>query len=69
MICFHIFFLVNVMRLAAQRCASSQRGAGTGVDSAWEQYKPEAWKMPENDAESHLSAARFVGLLLLWDTS
>jgi hypothetical protein len=31
------------------------------VDSAWEQKKPEARKMPENGAESHQSAARFVG--------
>jgi hypothetical protein len=33
-----------------------------GVDSAGEQKKPEARKMPENGAESHQSAARFVGL-------
>jgi hypothetical protein len=32
-----------------------------GVDSAWEQEKPEARKMLENGAESHQSAARFVG--------
>jgi hypothetical protein len=31
------------------------------VDSAWEQEKPEARKMLENAAESHQSAARFVG--------
>jgi hypothetical protein len=31
------------------------------VDSAGEQKKPEARKMPENGAESHQSAARFVG--------
>jgi hypothetical protein len=30
------------------------------VDSAGEQEKPEARKMPENAAESHQSAARFV---------
>ena len=28
-----------------------------GVDSAWEQEKLEARKMPENDAESHPSSA------------
>jgi hypothetical protein len=31
------------------------------VDSAWEQGKPEARKTLENAAESHQSAARFVG--------
>jgi hypothetical protein len=31
-----------------------------GVDSAWEQEKPEARKMIENAAESHTSGARFV---------
>ena len=36
-------------------------GAGTGVDSAWEQEKFEARKMLENAAESHTSGARFVG--------
>jgi len=32
-----------------------------GVDSAWEQEKPEARKMLENAADSHTSGARFVG--------
>jgi hypothetical protein len=32
-----------------------------GVDSVWEQEKPEARKMLENGAESHTSGARFVG--------
>jgi hypothetical protein len=36
-----------------------------GVDSAWEQEKPEARKMPENAAESHQSAARCVGWLFI----
>jgi hypothetical protein len=31
---------------------------------AWVQGKPEARKMLENGAESHQSAARFVGTLL-----
>jgi len=31
-----------------------------GVDSAWEQKKLEARKMPVNRAESHSSAARLV---------
>jgi hypothetical protein len=31
-----------------------------GVDSAWEQKKLEARKMPENAAESHTSGARCV---------
>jgi len=35
-----------------------------GVDSAWEQEKLEARKMPKNAAESHTSGARFVNLLL-----
>jgi hypothetical protein len=38
------------------------------VDSAGEQEKPEARKMPENAAESHQSAARFVGTLLTCKT-
>jgi hypothetical protein len=39
-----------------------------GVESAWEQEKPEARKMLENAAESHTSGARFVGRrCLLWD--
>jgi len=32
-----------------------------GVDSLWEQGKPEARKMLVNRAESHTSGARFVG--------
>jgi len=32
-------------------------GFWAGVDSAWEQRKLEAWKMPENAAESHTSGA------------
>jgi hypothetical protein len=36
-----------------------------GVDSAWEQEKPEARKMLVNRAESRQSTARFVGLLLM----
>ena len=36
-------------------------GAGAGVDSAWEQKKPEARKILENAAESPASSARFVG--------
>jgi len=39
-----------------------------GWDSAGEQEKPEARKMPENGAESHQSAARFVGTLLTCKT-
>jgi hypothetical protein len=37
-----------------------------GVDSVWEQEKPEARKMLENAAReaSHTSGARFVSLLL-----
>ena len=44
-----------------------------GVDSVWEQEKLEAWKMPENAAESHTSGARFVrwrfwkATFILWD--
>jgi len=34
-----------------------------GVDSAWEQEKLEARKMPENAAESHTSGARCVSPL------
>jgi hypothetical protein len=39
-----------------------------GVDSVWEQEKPEARKMPENAAESHTSGARFVSLLFAFST-
>jgi len=35
-----------------------------GVDKVWEQEKLEARKMLVNRAESHLSGARFVSLLL-----
>jgi hypothetical protein len=38
-----------------------------GVDSVWEQEKPEARKMLESAAESHTSTARFVGLLKVVD--
>jgi hypothetical protein len=40
-----------------------------GVDSLWEQEKPEARKMLENAAESHTSGARFVGTLLTFEDS
>jgi len=30
---------------------------------AWTLFKLEAWKMPENAAETHTSGARFVGTL------
>jgi hypothetical protein len=36
-----------------------------GVDSAWEQEKPEARKILENAAKSPASIARFVSPLLL----
>jgi len=39
-----------------------------GVDSLREQKKPEARKMLENAAESHQSAARFVGRLFCEDS-
>jgi hypothetical protein len=32
---------------------ASVSGGGAGVDSVWEQEKLEAWKKPENAAESH----------------
>jgi len=35
-----------------------------GVDSAWEQEKPEARKLLENAAESPASSARGVGKIL-----
>ena len=37
--------------------------SGRDADKAWEQDPAEAQKLPENRAESHLSAARFVGRL------
>jgi len=39
-----------------------------GWDSLQEQKKLEARKLLENRAESHQSAARFVGTLLTWKT-
>jgi hypothetical protein len=36
-------------------------GWWAGWDSAWEQEKLEARKMPKNGTESHQSAARIVG--------
>jgi hypothetical protein len=39
-----------------------------GVDSVWEQKKPEARKLLEIAAESHTSGARFVGRFLLRQT-
>jgi hypothetical protein len=41
-------------------------GRWAGVDSAWEQYKLETRKLLKNGAESHLSSARFVSLLLIF---
>ncbi len=35
-----------------------------GVDSVWEQEKPEARKILVNRADSHTSGARFVGRVL-----
>jgi len=43
-------------------------GAGAGVDSVWEQEKPEARKMLQNAAESPASSARGVGRFLLRET-
>jgi len=43
-------------------------GFWAGVDSAWEQEKLEARKMLVNRADSHTSAARFVGTLLTLET-
>ena len=36
-----------------------------GVDSVWKQKKLEAWKLPVNRADSHLSGARFVRRFVL----
>ncbi len=52
---------------SAQRCALA--AVGRRVESVWEQKKPEARKMLEKRADSHLSAARGVGTLLTWKTS
>jgi len=38
------------------------------VDNAWEQEKLEAGKRPVKRAESHTSAARFVGQFLTFST-
>jgi hypothetical protein len=39
-------------------------GVWAGVDSAWEQEKPEARRMLENAAESLAPSVRFIGLLI-----
>jgi hypothetical protein len=44
-------------------------GRWAGVDNAWEQENPEARKLLENEYESHLSCACFVGRPLLRDVS
>jgi hypothetical protein len=46
------------------RLAASLLLSGAGVDSAWEQKKPEARKMLLEAADSRKSATRFVGLFL-----
>jgi len=48
------------MDSASVRLTVCVTGAGAGVDSAWEQKKPEARKMSENAAESPASSARCV---------
>ena len=57
-----------ILKMTEPNSAERQLTAGVtcvwaGVDSAWEQEKPEARKMPENAAESHTSGARFVSPL------
>ena len=54
-------FILVLMRNALTCPTARVTGAGTGVDSAWEQKKLEARKMLENAAESPASSARFVG--------
>jgi hypothetical protein len=44
-------------------------GAGAGVDSAWEQEKPEVRKMLVNRAESPASSARCVGFFVAYRLS
>ena len=55
-------FHKRVKRLSSESLTLQVIGSGlwAGVDSAWEQKKPEARKMLENAAESHTSGARFV---------
>jgi len=47
----------NIIRQRPTACVTC---VWAGVDSAWEQEKLEARKMPENGDESHTSGARFV---------
>ena len=49
-----------MIRLCLNRPTVCVTCVWAGVDSAWEQKKLEARKMPENAAESHTSGARFV---------
>ena len=59
---FHINFPLTLKLLPLKpnglrsRTGPSGRGAGAGVDSAWEQEKLEARKMFENAAESPVSS-------------
>ena len=55
----HLLFGAASQRFALPAC-------GRSVDSAWEQEKLEARKMPENAADSHTSGACFVRCGWTW---
>lgn len=63
---FFRFILVFFLGFAAQRFALA--AGGRDEIKLREQEKPEARKMPVSRAESHQSAARFVGTLLTCKT-
>ncbi len=60
---FEVWVVINFISLN-RRLTVCVTCVWAGVDSAWEQEKPEARKILENAAESHTSGARFVGRVL-----
>src|SRR5690349_11566025 len=56
--------LFVILSTGFDRPTAGVTGRWAGVDSAWEQYKLEARKLPENGHESHLYSARGVGRLI-----
>ena len=61
------YFLRTPIWYAAQRFAFAERGAGAGVDFAWEQKKLEARKMlAVGAAESSTSTVALLGSFLIF---
>jgi hypothetical protein len=52
----------KLLEVPASRPTAGVTGAGVGVDSAWEQYKPEARKLHENaQTPTTMAPTLFVG--------